>query len=63
MVDDASAAMDLKTATYNLPYDAPHHLTKEDFSLISNEVHRQCDGMDGLDDGIINNPYTCHFRP
>jgi feruloyl esterase len=31
--------------------------------LIHNEVLRQCDTMDGVEDGIIENPTLCNFRP
>lgn len=31
--------------------------------MIGDEVFRQCDGIDGLEDGIITNPYRCNFRP
>jgi len=32
-------------------------------NLIHNEVLRQCDTIDGIADGIIENPTLCHFRP
>lgn len=31
--------------------------------LIHDEVLRQCDGIDGVVDGIIEVPVLCHFRP
>ena len=31
--------------------------------LIHNEVLRQCDTIDGVADGIIENPKLCDFRP
>jgi feruloyl esterase len=31
--------------------------------LIHNEVLRQCDAIDGVADGIIENPTMCDFRP
>ncbi|KAJ6780226.1 hypothetical protein PWT90_01953 [Aphanocladium album] len=31
--------------------------------LIHNEVLRQCDGLDGVTDGIIEIPSRCHFDP
>ncbi|SLM37899.1 feruloyl esterase b [Lasallia pustulata] len=32
-------------------------------TLIHNEVLTQCDGLDGVIDGIIEDPNLCHFRP
>jgi len=32
-------------------------------NLIHDEVLRQCDTIDGVADGIIENPALCHFRP
>jgi feruloyl esterase len=32
-------------------------------NLIHDEVLRQCDLIDGVADGIIENPTLCHFRP
>jgi hypothetical protein len=31
--------------------------------LIHNEVLKQCDGLDGVLDGIIEDPTICDFRP
>ena len=31
--------------------------------LIHDEVLRQCDAIDGVEDGIIENPTMCDFRP
>ena len=31
--------------------------------LIHEEILTQCDGIDGLEDGIIEDPNLCHFRP
>jgi feruloyl esterase len=53
----------LKVATYNLPNDASYHISQELISTIADEVFRQCDDVDGLEDGIITNPYACNFRP
>lgn len=32
-------------------------------TLIHNEVLKQCDGLDGAIDGIIEDPNLCHFNP
>ncbi|KLU81119.1 feruloyl esterase B [Magnaporthiopsis poae ATCC 64411] len=51
-----------KTGTYNLPFDAPHHVPVELFAAISREAVRQCDGDDGVVDGIISAPDECGFN-
>ena len=32
-------------------------------SVIHEEVQRQCDGLDGVQDGILEDPSLCRFRP
>ena len=32
-------------------------------TLIHDEILNQCDGLDGVMDGIIEDPNLCHFRP
>ncbi|KAL8948998.1 MAG: hypothetical protein Q9222_004854 [Ikaeria aurantiellina] len=32
-------------------------------TIIHDEVLSQCDGLDGVVDGIIEDPHRCHFRP
>ncbi|KAL8686715.1 MAG: hypothetical protein Q9218_006916 [Villophora microphyllina] len=32
-------------------------------NLIHKEILNQCDGLDGVTDGIIDDPTLCHFRP
>ncbi len=34
-----------------------------DLKLITNAVLKQCDDLDGLKDGLIDNPDNCHFNP
>lgn len=38
-------------------------LTDADLKLVSGAVEAECDGLDGLVDGIINNRAACRFRP
>lgn len=46
---------------FNLPVDDPKHIPLEQFSAIGKEVLRQCDGVDGVEDGIISAPELCSF--
>ncbi|OCH94812.1 feruloyl esterase-like protein [Obba rivulosa] len=47
-----------------LPTTSPRFMTPAIWSdVIHPEVLRQCDGLDGLQDGIINDPRSCSFRP
>ncbi|KAJ9150152.1 Carboxylic ester hydrolase [Coniochaeta hoffmannii] len=50
-----------KVATYNLPVDGPNRVPPSFFPLLEKEVLRQCDGVDGLEDGIITRPDLCNF--
>lgn len=36
-------------------------LTKEHIKILGEEVMKQCDSLDGVRDGIINNPANCKF--
>ncbi|MCJ1414123.1 hypothetical protein MMC32_000448 [Xylographa parallela] len=51
----------IKLGTYNLPVNASSHIPVSLFPVISAEVFRQCDGLDGLVDGIIVDPRRCDF--
>lgn len=43
---------------------SPNFISADIWSeLIHNEVLRQCDAIDGVADGIIENPRMCDFRP
>ncbi|KAI8969402.1 feruloyl esterase-like protein [Trametes punicea] len=47
-----------------LPTTSPHFMTQDMWvNVIGPEVMRQCDALDGLKDGIINDPRRCSFRP
>ncbi|KAI1333623.1 tannase and feruloyl esterase [Xylariaceae sp. FL0016] len=53
----------LKVGAINLPEDSPRYIPTSAFAMISDEVLRQCDGSDGMKDGIIMDPNRCNFRP
>ncbi|KAJ6624194.1 tannase and feruloyl esterase [Mycena sp. CBHHK59/15] len=42
---------------------SPNFLTSALWSIVSAEILRQCDDLDGLVDGIITEPDACDFRP
>ena len=43
---------------------SPDYITASTWTgLIHDEILNQCDGLDGVVDGIIEDPYLCHFRP
>ncbi|TFK53657.1 feruloyl esterase-like protein [Heliocybe sulcata] len=47
-----------------LPAGSPQWISPELWTgIIHDEVLRQCDNLDGVVDGIINNPLVCNFRP
>lgn len=52
----------LKVGAVNLPETSPSFIPSSKFSWISDAVLAQCDGSDGLEDGIIQNPANCHLR-
>ncbi|KAL9126191.1 MAG: hypothetical protein Q9217_004720 [Psora testacea] len=46
------------------PASSPDFISKSSWkSLIHEEVLNQCDGLDGVIDGIIEDPGICNFRP
>jgi feruloyl esterase len=50
----------------NLVYDqdgdgTPESLTK--VRILSEAVLKKCDGLDGIQDGVIDDPTACHFQP
>lgn len=52
----------LKVGAINLPKDSPGFIPPAMFSAISDEVLEQCDGSDGITDGIIMDPAKCNLR-
>ncbi|KAG6859933.1 hypothetical protein C0995_001776, partial [Termitomyces sp. Mi166 len=45
------------------PTDDPHFIPADLWNTIASEVLNQCDGLDGVEDGIITEPDECQFRP
>ncbi|KAK0712948.1 Tannase/feruloyl esterase [Lasiosphaeria miniovina] len=50
-----------KLGIYNLPVSDPKHIPTALFSVIGDEVVRQCDSADGVKDGIVTSPELCAF--
>jgi feruloyl esterase len=48
---------------WNLPNNTIHSIPQTLFPIIQAEVTRQCDGADGVLDGIIGAPDRCDFHP
>ncbi|EJD48302.1 tannase and feruloyl esterase [Auricularia subglabra TFB-10046 SS5] len=42
---------------------ASRPMTLADWPLVQNELLRQCDGLDGVHDGVIDDPDACQFLP
>ncbi|KAG6889897.1 hypothetical protein C0992_003690 [Termitomyces sp. T32_za158] len=45
------------------PAGNPHFIPADLWNTIASEVLKQCDGLDGIEDGIITEPDDCEFRP
>ncbi|KAK0702545.1 tannase and feruloyl esterase-domain-containing protein [Apiosordaria backusii] len=54
----------MQVGLYNLPAknSNPSHMPLEKLSLLVDEVTRQCDGADGVMDGIVSSPDKCEFE-
>lgn len=50
-----------KLGSYNLPTDAAGHIPPSLFKVIGAEAIRQCDSLDGVQDGIVSSPELCEF--
>ncbi|KAM0123375.1 hypothetical protein ACHAP3_011178 [Botrytis cinerea] len=53
----------LKQTLYQSPANSSHTIPTSMFSVIGDEVLRQCDPQDGLTDSIISDPLGCNFNP
>ena len=50
----------VKVGLDNLPLNGPNHISQEAMTgFVADEILRQCDPQDGLEDGIISRPYSC----
>jgi len=45
------------------PPTAPSFLSTDQWALVHQEVLNQCDGIDGVIDGVLEDPQKCRFRP
>lgn len=45
------------------PTTSPFFIPASLWPVISQEILKQCDGLDGVMDGIITDPDLCNFRP
>lgn len=43
--------------------DSETYLTPEKWSLVHDDILKQCDGLDGVEDGILEDPNLCHYKP
>jgi feruloyl esterase len=50
-----------KVGTYNFPLTDPKYIPYTIFPVIAAEVVKQCDGVDGVMDGIVSEPEKCNF--
>ena len=51
----------LQLGLWNLPSNTSSHIPSYKFEAIAQNMLDQCDGQDGLVDGIVSEPYTCNF--
>jgi feruloyl esterase len=55
-------AWDMKVALVNQK-DEAHLVPAEKLAMLHAAVIAACDGLDGVKDGLLSNPQTCHFDP
>ncbi|KIY53923.1 feruloyl esterase B precursor [Fistulina hepatica ATCC 64428] len=48
---------------YNEPVNSSHYVDPSLFSVLGDEMLKQCDPQDGVIDNIIMDPIGCNFRP
>jgi hypothetical protein len=48
---------------YQQAGQGPGKLSPEKLDLLSKAVYKKCDALDGLEDGLIENPLVCDFEP
>jgi feruloyl esterase len=53
----------LKVLLWNFPENSTQTIPESLFSVIGDEVLKQCDPQDGLTDNIISDPFGCNFDP
>ena len=46
-----------------LAMDGDGFMPPEKVQLLGNAVNAQCDALDGVKDGVLNEPRRCHFQP
>lgn len=49
----------IRQGTLVQPEGGPNWLSQADWAKVGKEVLKQCDGLDGVVDGVLNDPYAC----
>ncbi|KAM5365042.1 hypothetical protein ACJZ2D_011178 [Fusarium nematophilum] len=45
------------------PPGSPSFLTAAQWDLVYEDIFKQCDGLDGVEDGVLEDPDLCQYRP